>query len=174
MLVAFIAGLIFSFLAFKSNLFSADQVLSVGIAKNYEVLQTLFFALSISSLAFYLEYRLGAADLNIKPFYLAGVIVGGLLFGIGVGILGYCPGTLEMAIGYGRIDALFGFIGGIFAGLFYTFAYPHALPFLGPNYGAVNFYLNSKLLDPILVIGFSISLFLTGVVLQKISKGVNL
>ncbi len=38
MILALIAGLIFSFLAYKSNLFCADQILSVGILKNFEAI----------------------------------------------------------------------------------------------------------------------------------------
>lgn len=166
MLLAFIAGLIFSFLAYKSNLFCSDQILSVGILKNFEAVQILLFALSISSLAFFIEYSMGDAIINIKPFYLVGVVLGGLLFGIGVGILGYCPGTLEMAIGYGSIDAIFGFIGGLAAGYCYTLIYPLALPFLGPNFGAINFYTGNTTLNIVLVLAFSVGLFVAAVALQ--------
>ena len=166
MLIALCAGLIFSFLAYKSNLFCSDQILSVGILKYFEAVQILLFAVSISSLAFFIEYSMGDAVLNVKPFYLVGVVVGGLLFGVGVGMLGYCPGTLEMAIGYGSIDAIFGFIGGLVAGYFYTLIYPLALPFLGPNYGAINFYTGTTVLNIALVLVFSAGLFITAVALQ--------
>lgn len=167
MLLALIAGLIFSFLAYKSNLFCSDQILSVGILKNFEAVQILLFALSISSLAFFIEYSMGDAVINVKPFYLVGVVVGGLLFGVGVGMLGYCPGTLEMAIGYGSIDAIFGFIGGLVAGYFYTLIYPLALPFLGPNYGPINFYTGNTVLNIALVLAFSAGLFVAAVALQS-------
>ena len=167
MVLAFIAGLIFSYLAYKSNLFCSDQILSVGILKNYEAVQILLFALSVSSLAFFIEYSLGGAVINVKLFYLVGVVVGGLLFGVGVGMLGYCPGTLEMAIGYGSIDAVFGFIGGLTAGYFYTLIYPVALPFLGPNYGAINFYTGNAVLNTVIVLAFSVGLFASAVALQS-------
>lgn len=167
MYLAFFAGLIFSIFAYKSNLFNSDQILSVGILKNFEALQTLLFALSISSLGFFIEFSLGGAAIDVKPFYLVGVIVGGLLFGLGVGILGYCPGTLEMAIGYGSIDALFGFIGGLVAGYAYTYIYPIALPFLGPDYGAINFYSDYFLINAALVLAFSGGLFVTAVALTS-------
>uniref|UniRef100_B1XVH9 Uncharacterized protein n=1 Tax=Polynucleobacter necessarius subsp. necessarius (strain STIR1) TaxID=452638 RepID=B1XVH9_POLNS len=67
MVLAFLAGLIFSFLAYKSNLFCSDQILSVGTLKNFEAIQILHFALSISSLAFFIEYSLGGAVINVKP-----------------------------------------------------------------------------------------------------------
>ena len=35
----------------------------------------------------------GLATLHVKPALLGGVLMGGLLFGLGMAILGYCPGT---------------------------------------------------------------------------------
>lgn len=167
MLLAFITGIIFSFFAYKSNLFNSDQILSVGILKNFEALQILLFALSISSLGFFIEYTFDGAVIDVKPFYLVGVIVGGLLFGLGVGMLGYCPGTLEMAIGYGSIDAVFGFIGGLVAGYVYTYLYPIALPFLGPNYGNINFYSDNLAINIVLVLAFSSGLFVSALALSS-------
>jgi hypothetical protein len=51
-------------------------------------------------------------------------VIGGLIFGVGFALLGYCPGTVAGAVGTGALDALFGgmiglLIGaGIFAELF--------------------------------------------------------
>lgn len=167
MLLAFVTGLIFSFFAYKTNLFNSDQILSVGVVKNFEALQILLFALSISSLGFFVEYSLGGALIDVKPFYLVGVIIGGLLFGLGVGMLGYCPGTLEMAIGYGSIDAAFGFIGGLVAGYAYTYLYPAAVPFLGPNYGSINFYTDSFIVNTVLVLAYSAGLFASALALTR-------
>ena len=38
-------------------------------------------------------------------------IIGGLVFGAGWRLLGYCPGTLLGALGEGRLDALGGILG---------------------------------------------------------------
>jgi uncharacterized protein len=52
-------------------------------------------------------------------------IIGGLIYGIGFAVLGYCPGTIAGAIGNGYLDAAFGGLTGIIigAGLFAAF-YP--------------------------------------------------
>jgi hypothetical protein len=39
------------------------------------------------------------------------MLVGGLIFGTGMGLLGYCPGTLAARIGEGKKDAIVGLIG---------------------------------------------------------------
>lgn len=48
-----------------------------------------------------------------KPLYVVGVGVGGLLFGAGWAVSGYLPGTILMALGEGRRDALWGLAGGM-------------------------------------------------------------
>jgi hypothetical protein len=46
-----------------------------------------------------------------------------VLFGIGMVIYGYCPGTGVAAIGAGKLDALAGFFGMIVGGIAYAFSY---------------------------------------------------
>jgi uncharacterized protein len=43
-------------------------------------------------------------------------IIGGLIFGVGFAVLGYCPGTIAGAIGNGYLDALVGGVAGILIG----------------------------------------------------------
>jgi len=167
MVWAFLAGLLFSVLAYQANLYRSDQILAVGILKNFKAIQILLFALSISSIAFFIAYSLGVTSIDVKPFYLVGIVLGGLLFGIGVGILGYCPGTMEMAIGFGKIDAVFGYLGGLLAGYVYTLIYPGVLPFLGPDYGSINFYSDHFGLNVLIVSVFSVVLLVAALLLQK-------
>jgi uncharacterized protein len=43
-------------------------------------------------------------------------IIGGLIFGVGFAVLGYCPGTIAGAVGNGYLDALVGGVAGILIG----------------------------------------------------------
>jgi hypothetical protein len=47
----------------------------------------------------------------VKPTRYAANIAGGLLFGVGLGLLGYCPGTGVAALGQGNYDAIAGILG---------------------------------------------------------------
>lgn len=52
-------------------------------------------------------------------------LLGPLLFGIGFGLLGYCPGTGVGAVGHGALDALVGGVGGMMIGCaLYAAVYP--------------------------------------------------
>jgi hypothetical protein len=43
-------------------------------------------------------------------------LIGGLIFGIGFALMGYCPGTIAGAIGSGALDALTGGLVGVWVG----------------------------------------------------------
>jgi hypothetical protein len=54
--------------------------------------------------------------LHPKPGSFGASVIGGLIFGVGFALLGYCPGTLAGAVGQGSLDALFGGVVGILIG----------------------------------------------------------
>ena len=66
----------------------------------------------------------------IKPLYVAGVLAGGLIFGVGFALAGFCPGTSVVAAAEGRRDALFAVAGGLAGAAAFTLAYPALAPTL--------------------------------------------
>ncbi len=62
--------------------------------------------------------------LSIKSTSIGAQIVGGTIFGIGWGLLGYCPGTAGGALGEGRLDAAWGLLGMVAGGALYAAFYP--------------------------------------------------
>jgi uncharacterized membrane protein YedE/YeeE len=60
---------------------------------------------------------------DIKPTYVLGVGVGGLIFGVGFALAGYCPGTCVVGVAEGRRDALVALLGGIIGAALFTIVY---------------------------------------------------
>jgi uncharacterized membrane protein YedE/YeeE len=75
-------------------------------------------------------YDRNIASLHIKPVVLGGLLVGGALFGIGMGLLGYCPGTSVAACGEGRRDAIAGVLGQLIGACLFVIAYGWLAPLI--------------------------------------------
>jgi uncharacterized membrane protein YedE/YeeE len=167
MIVALVCGIIFALIAQSIRLNTFDKIISTALLRSTEVIQILLFAIAVSSIAFFIEYQFGGATVEVKPFLVVGVMVGGLLFGAGIAILGYCPGTMTMALAEGKVDALFGYVGGILAGLMFTVVYPVILPMLGPNYGAINLYSENNVVTGLVVSVYATALILIALKLNR-------
>ena len=86
---------------------------------DFAVLQVMFTAIVTAMIGLQLLGAIGALDLGrvyLPPTYLAGQGIGGLLFGVGFVLGGYCPGTCLVGAVSGRLDALLA-ISGMVAGM---------------------------------------------------------
>ena len=110
-------GIIFGFLLQKGGVADYDVLIGSLRLTDPTVFTVILTAILVGSIASALLRRLGLARAHPKPTNYASNIVGGLLFGVGFGLLGYCPGTGAAALGQGSWDAAYGIIG-LLAGLF--------------------------------------------------------
>jgi uncharacterized membrane protein YedE/YeeE len=83
---------------------------------------------------------MGLASYHIKPIIVGGIVLGGLIFGAGMAILGYCPGTVMISAGEGSLDAVIGIFGGLAGGVIYTLSLPAIAPILGPDLGSMSLF----------------------------------
>ncbi len=112
---ALVVGLLFGFLLQKGGATDYRVLVNQLLLRDFTVLKIIFSAIVVGSLGFQLLLRAGLVDPSIKPFKPKPIIIGGLIFGAGFALLGYCPGTLAGAIGSGSLHALLG-AGGMVAG----------------------------------------------------------
>ncbi len=72
------------------------------------------FAIGLGAILLYgLNLFVPHPNFGIKDLFVFGIVIGGLIFGMGVGIAGYFPGTVWIALGQGRRDAIYAVIGGL-------------------------------------------------------------
>ena len=88
------------------------------------ILKFMLSAIVVASIGIYLFRDLGVIKLSMKSTSIGAQVIGGLLFGIGWGLLGYCPGTAAGALAEGRFDGLWGVIGMLGGGALYAVIYP--------------------------------------------------
>ena len=136
-----IFGAIFGAILQYASLNKYNVIGGMARLKDYAVAKAIALALGVGVVLITSEIAMGLASYHVKPFVVGGILLGGLIFGAGMAILGYCPGTLAVSLGEGSIDAFMGIIGGLFGGLFYTFVLPSIQGILGPDLGKIS--LNS-------------------------------
>lgn len=135
-MAALILGVIFGLLLQSARLNRYDTISGMATLENFKVAKAIALALGLGAILVNLEFSLGLATLHIKPFLLTGIMAGGVIFGAGMAILGYCPGTVMVSAGEGSLDAVTGIFGGLAGGVVYTLLLPTVGPLLGPNLGS--------------------------------------
>jgi uncharacterized membrane protein YedE/YeeE len=119
-----LTGVIFGFLLQRARVIRYDKQLGALRLLDMTIVKFMLSAILVSMLGVYLLSDLGLVKLSIKPTVLGGNILGGLIFGVGWGLLGYCPGTAGGALGEGRWDAIWGVLGMLAGAGLYAEAFP--------------------------------------------------
>lgn len=124
LLLGLITGILFGFLLQKARVLRYDKQLGALRLMDMTIVKFMFSSILVGMAGVYLLSDLGLAKLSLKSTVLGGNILGGLIFGLGWGMLGYCPGTSAGALGEGRWDALWGILGMLGGAALYAEAYP--------------------------------------------------
>jgi uncharacterized protein len=137
-LLIFVLGFIFGAILQYAKLNKYNTISGLAMLTDLTVAKALAVAIGLGAILLNIEIGLGFAAFHVKPFMLGGIAIGGLIFGTGMAILGYCPGTLAISLGEGSLDALIGIIGGLVGGLIFTILLPSIKGILGPDLGKIS------------------------------------
>ena len=124
LLTGAVTGILFGFLMQKAQVIRYDRQLAALRLQDMTIVKFMLSTILVAMVGIYLLFDLGLIKLSIKPLILGGNVLGGLIFGIGWGIVGYCPATAMGALGEGRYDSAFGLLGMLLGAGLYAEAYP--------------------------------------------------
>jgi hypothetical protein len=116
LLLGLITGIIFGFLLQKAQVTKYGVIMGTFLFTDLTVVKVMFSAVVVGAIGIQYLRGKGRVELSIKEAFLGRNIVGGIIFGMGFGLLGYCPGTGWGAVGQGSLDALFGGVLGMLVG----------------------------------------------------------
>lgn len=116
--------------------------------ENLVIIKFMALTIAIGSVVAYSMSFFMPMNFDIKPLFIGGVLLGGLIFGVGFALGGYCPGTCVVGAAEGRKDALFAIAGGITGALAFTLAYAALEPSLVKNWNFGKVTLASALNAP--------------------------
>lgn len=130
LLLGLLTGILFGFLLQKGRAAKFHVIVGQLLLKDWTVLKIMATAVVVGSIGVYALVATGAASLHIKPALLGGVILGGIFFGVGLAVFGYCPGTSVAASGEGRRDAMVGVAGMLAGAGVFVALYPALQPII--------------------------------------------
>jgi uncharacterized membrane protein YedE/YeeE len=119
--IALVLGVGFGFCLERAGFGSARKLTAVFYLYDMAVVKVMFTAIVTAMTGIALLSAAGAVDVSefyVEPTALPAQVVGGLLFGAGFVVGGYCPGTSMAAIATGRKDGLafaLGMLAGVWA-----------------------------------------------------------
>lgn len=122
--IGLVTGLLFGFLLQKGEVLRFERQVGFMLLKDMTIIKFMMTAVLVGMVGIYACHTIGLISLSIKATNLAAIAVGGLLFGIGWAIAGYCPGTSVGALAEGRIHALWAILGMLAGAALYAEAYP--------------------------------------------------
>ena len=123
LIYALFVGVVMGALLQRVGASSPRMILRALRLEDLTIIKFMATTIAVGMLGVYLLGTVIPMHFDIKPTYLVGVIVGGLIFGVGFAVGGYCPGTCVVGIGERRVDALFALLGGITGALVFTLVY---------------------------------------------------
>jgi uncharacterized membrane protein YedE/YeeE len=128
LLLGLVTGVVFGVLLQKGQVAKFAVIVGQFLLRDWTVVKIMGTAVVVGSVGVCALVASGQAGLHVKPFLLGGVLAGGVCFGVGMAVFGYCPGTGVAACGEGRPDAMVGVLGMLAGALAYVVAFPALQP----------------------------------------------
>lgn len=130
LVLGLLTGLAFGFLLQRGGVTQYRVILGQFLWKDHTVLRTMLTAVVVGAAGVYAMHLhpevFGVVGLHVKGAAVLANIVGGVIFGAGMVLLGYCPGTGVAAIGAGSRHAIFGVLGMLAGAAIYAEVHPVA------------------------------------------------
>jgi len=119
--VALFTGAIFGFLLQKARVGMFDTIVGQLMLRDFTVMKVILTAILVGGFGIYAFSQLGLVTaLHISKTPLLFSALGGVFFGVGMSVTGYCPGTALVALAQGAKDMVFGVVGMLVGSLIYN------------------------------------------------------
>jgi uncharacterized membrane protein YedE/YeeE len=124
------SGIAFGFVIQRVGATNADKMARAHLMIESDIPKFMLMAVILSAIGLLGLETAGVANTRVLPTSLVATGVAGILFGIGWGFCGYCPGTTWAAAGEGRLDAVFALIGGLAGAAVFAHLHEFFIPLL--------------------------------------------
>jgi len=123
-ILGLITGILFGALLQQGRVLRFEKQVGAMLLEDMTILKFMLSAIIVGMVGINLLVGAGIVDLSVKDTQLGANLLGGLLFGAGWAVMGYCPGTSVGALGEGRWHAIWAVLGMLAGAAIYAEAYP--------------------------------------------------
>jgi uncharacterized membrane protein YedE/YeeE len=116
-------GAVFGWLVHRGGVTDYDVIVNQFRFRDFTVLKIMLTAIVVGGVGVWALHGAGAANFHIKPGAMLAVLLGAAIFGVGMVLLGYCPGTGVAAMATGSVHAAVGVLGMLAGGAAYALSY---------------------------------------------------
>ena len=102
-----------------------EKQVGAMLLKDMTIMKFMLSAIIVGMIGINVLAGFGLIPLSVKSTVIGANLIGGIIFGIGWAVVGYCPGTSLAAVGEGRFHAIAAIIGMLFGAAVYAEAYPY-------------------------------------------------
>jgi len=124
LIASVVLGAIFGLLLHRGGVASYNVIVNQFRFRDFTVLKIMLTAIIVGGIGVLALNSAGLANYHIKAANLLGIVLGAAIFGVGMVLYGYCPGTAIAAAASGSMHALVGLVGLLVGGTLYAFSFP--------------------------------------------------
>ena len=107
------SGIAFGFVIQRIGATDAHRMARSHLMLDADIPRFMVIAVALSALGLFGLQAVGVGRTLPLPTSIVATGLAAIIFGIGWGLAGYCPGTTWAAVGEGRMDAFFALLGGL-------------------------------------------------------------
>ncbi len=145
-LASLLIGIAFGIALEKAGFGSSRRLAGIFYFRDMAVLKVMFSAMITAMLGLSYLVAFGWIDpgsLYFMPTVFGAQVVGGLIFGIGFAMSGWCPGTGAVGLASGKVDALIFLVGAVAGSILFNEIFPTVKPLYSWGESGVRFVYES-------------------------------
>jgi uncharacterized membrane protein YedE/YeeE len=119
-----LTGVAFGALLQQGRVLRFEKQVGAMLLKDMTILKFMLSAIVVGMVGLYALEGLDVIQFSPKATAVGANLIGGLLFGLGWAVMGFCPGTAMGAVGEGRWHAIWALLGMLVGAAIYAEVYP--------------------------------------------------
>lgn len=123
LVLAVVFGFAFGWLLHRGRVTNYNTIINQFRLRDFTVLKVMLTAIVVGGIGVLALTQTGYAKFHVRDANMLATIVGAAIFGVGMVLYGYCPGTGLAAIATGSVHALVGAFGMLAGAILYAFSF---------------------------------------------------